>query len=78
MDIAYDLIYANEDMEDIGVLMDCTMDLAIGADENNFELTVDAANHVCHAGYYVYIEGDGVWRYSGYDLCQHCKKGDSL
>lgn len=57
MDVAYDLVYANADMEDIGVLLDYTLDLAIGADENNFELTVDAANHVCHDGYYVYIEG---------------------
>lgn len=52
-----DLIYANEAMEDIGVLLDYEFDLAIGSDENNFELTVDSNNHVCHDGYYLYIEG---------------------
>lgn len=57
MDIAYDLIYADAAMDDLGVLLDYTLDLAIGADENDFELVVDAANHVCRAGYYVYIEG---------------------
>ncbi len=57
MDIAYDLVYANEEVEDIGVLLDYTLDLAVGSDENDFELTVDAAGHVCRAGYYIYIEG---------------------
>lgn len=52
-----DLIYANEAMEDVGVLLEYVFDLAIGSDENNFELTVDNNNHVCHAGYYLYIEG---------------------
>ncbi len=52
-----DLIYANEAMEDIGVLLDYTFDLAIGSDENNFELIVDSNNHVCRDGYYLYIEG---------------------
>lgn len=52
-----DLIYANEEMEDLGVLLDYTFDLAIGADENNFELTVDSGSHVCQAGYFLYIEG---------------------
>lgn len=57
MDIAYDLVYANAQMEDIGVLLDYTLDLAVGSDENDFELTVDAARHVCQAGYFIYIEG---------------------
>jgi hypothetical protein len=51
-----DLTYANQNMEDIGVLQNCTFDLAFGEDENNFELTVDTANHVCRAGYYAYVE----------------------
>ena len=57
MDIAYDLVYANAQMEDIGILLDYTLDLAVGTDENDFELTVDATKHVCQAGYYIYIEG---------------------
>lgn len=52
-----DLIYANESMEDIGVLLDYVFDLAIGADENNFELIMDSNSHVCRSGYYLYIEG---------------------
>lgn len=32
-----DLIYTNEDREDIGVLFDYSFDLAFGTDENNFE-----------------------------------------
>ena len=57
MDLAYDLIYANANMEDVGVLLDYTLDLAIGSDENDFELVVDAGSHVCREGYYLYIEG---------------------
>ncbi len=52
-----DLIYADSNREDVGVLHDYAFDLAIGADENDFELTVDQQNHVCRAGYYLYIEG---------------------
>lgn len=52
-----DLIYANENREDIGVLLDYSMDLAIGKDENNFELTIDQNHHCCESGYLIYIEG---------------------
>ena len=31
-----DLIYANNQMEDIGVLLDYEFDLAFGSDENDF------------------------------------------
>lgn len=51
-----DLIYSNSDKEDIGVLKDCKYDLAFGLDENNFEVTVSSSNHVCDAGFFVYIE----------------------
>ena len=51
-----DLIYSNSDKEDIGVLKDCKFDLAFGLDENNFEVTVSSSNHVCDAGFFVYIE----------------------
>lgn len=51
-----DLIYSNSDKEDIGVLKDYKYDLAFGSDENNFEVTVSSSNHVCDAGFFVYIE----------------------
>lgn len=52
-----DLIYMNPDKEDIGVLKDYILDMAYGADENNFECTVSASNNVCDAGFYLYMEG---------------------
>ena len=57
MGVTYDLVYANGDMEDLGVLARYALDLAIGADENDFELVVDSSSHVCREGYYIYIEG---------------------
>ena len=47
----------NANREDVGVLMDYELDLAFGADENNFECRVQAASHCCSAGYYLYFEG---------------------
>lgn len=47
----------NSNMEDVGVLLDFEMDMAFGADENNFECTVQADSHCCDAGYFLYIEG---------------------
>ena len=52
-----DLIYTNPDREDIGVLQNYDMDLAFGADENNFECTISAAAHCCEAGSLLYMEG---------------------
>lgn len=52
-----DLIYADSDKNDIGVLNDYSFDLAFGSDENDFELTVNSSNHVCDDDYIVYIEG---------------------
>ncbi len=52
-----DLVYMNEKREDIGVLFDYAFDLAYGKDENSFECTVNADNHCCNKGYYLYIEG---------------------
>ena len=52
-----DLIYMNSSKEDVGVLKDYKFDLAFGSDENDFECTVNINNHVCEAGYYLYIEG---------------------
>lgn len=52
-----DLIYMNANREDVGVLMDYELDLAFGADENNFECRTQAKSHCCEAGYYLYSEG---------------------
>lgn len=52
-----DLIYMNSDMVDQGVLQDFEMDLAFGANENNFECKIPSSRHCCDAGYYLYIEG---------------------
>lgn len=52
-----DLIYMNQAMVDQGVLQDFEMDLAFGANENNFECKIPSNRHCCDAGYYLYIEG---------------------
>lgn len=52
-----DLIYADKDRRDIGVLHVYELDLAFGADENSFECRVHANDHCCEAGYYLYFEG---------------------
>lgn len=52
-----DLIYMNDNKEDLGVLLDYEMDMAFGQDENNFECTVQAASHCCGAGFFLYMEG---------------------
>lgn len=52
-----DLTYMNANKEDVGVLQEFTLDLAYGLDENNFELLTNISNHVCEAGWFVYLEG---------------------
>ncbi len=52
-----DLIYTNPAREDLGVLQDYDLDLAFGADENNFECVVSVASHCCEAGSLLYMEG---------------------
>lgn len=52
-----DLIFTNKEREDIGVLPDYELDMAYGADENNFECTIQAASHCCEAGSFLYFEG---------------------
>lgn len=52
-----DLIYMNENREDIGVLQDYSLDLAFGADENSFECQIQASNHCCEKNYMLYMEG---------------------
>ena len=52
-----DLIYTNAAKKDIGVLQDYELDLAFGADENDFECTIPARKHCCESGSMLYIEG---------------------
>ena len=52
-----DLIYMNQNFEDLGVLHDYTFDLAFGTDENDFECKMKRKNHCCNGGFYLYIEG---------------------
>lgn len=52
-----DLIYTDENREDVGVLLDYQLDLAFGYDENNFSIAVSIDDHVCQEDYWLYIEG---------------------
>lgn len=51
-----DLIYADKNRVDIGVLKDYSFDLAYGSDENDFELSVSTSNNVCDEDFLIYIE----------------------
>lgn len=51
-----DLIYANENKEDIGVLKFYKLDMAYGSSENNFELELNLSEHCMDYGYYIYAE----------------------
>lgn len=51
-----DLIYADANRVEIGVLQIYELDLAFGSDENDFELRVALSSHCCQAGYYIYID----------------------
>lgn len=52
-----DLIYMNAALEEQGVLTDFEIDLAFGADENDFECKIPSNAHCCGAGWYLYAEG---------------------
>ena len=52
-----DLIYTNANKEDMGVLLAYDLDLAFGADENDFECRIQISEHCCEPGAYLYIEG---------------------
>ncbi len=52
-----DLIYATAQKEDVGAMKNFKFDLAFGQDENDFVLTTNINNHVCHEGYILYVEG---------------------
>lgn len=51
-----DLIYADSDKKDIGVLQYYDLDMAFGTDENNFELELDLSEHCMDYGYFIYAE----------------------
>ena len=42
-----DLIYADENKIEIGVIPEYEFDIAFGSDENDFELTLDVSSHCC-------------------------------
>jgi hypothetical protein len=52
-----DLIYANTNKEDLGVMRDFTFDLAFGSDENDFECKIVRSNHCCEEDFFLYCEG---------------------
>lgn len=52
-----DLIYMNANKEDIGVMLDYTLDLAFGSDENDFECKIVRSNHCCEEDFFLYYEG---------------------
>lgn len=52
-----DLIYMNDSREDVGILHDYKLDLAYGADENDFELRIPYSAHCCGKGFYLYMDG---------------------
>lgn len=51
-----DLIYADRNGKEIGVILDYKLDIAFGKDENSFALELDLCNHCCEAGYFIYVE----------------------
>lgn len=52
-----DMIYTDAARRDLGVLQSYEMDLAFGADENDFTCTVSRSSHCCEAGSFLYMEG---------------------
>lgn len=51
-----DLIYADKNGIEQGVINDYELDVAFGRDENNFALELIMEDHCCEAGYFVYLE----------------------
>lgn len=52
-----DLVYANRERQDIGVLRSPELDLAFGSEENDFECKIPLADACCDSGYLIYAEG---------------------
>lgn len=53
-----DLIYADENRIDQGVMDAYELDMAYGSDENNFTCTIDRGSHCCTEGFFMYVEGE--------------------
>lgn len=53
-----DLIYADKNKKDIGIITSYDMDMAFGSDENNFIVKIDRPSHCCDEGYFIYVEGE--------------------
>lgn len=53
-----DLIYADENRIDQGVMGAYELDMAYGSDENNFTCTIDRESHCCTEGFFLYVEGE--------------------
>ena len=51
-----DLIYADKNLIDLGVLTDYSFDMEYGNEECSFECRVQSYNHVCEQDYILYIE----------------------
>ena len=52
-----DLIYADENRKDIGVISAYDLDMAYGDSENDFACVIDRSSHCCGVGYFIYAEG---------------------
>ena len=52
-----DLVYANRERQDIGVLRSPELDLAFGSEENDFECKIPLSDACCDSGYLIYAEG---------------------
>lgn len=52
-----DLIATDASHRDLLAIRDCTLDLAFGSDENDFQLTVHEPNIRLEAGAFVYVDG---------------------
>ena len=55
-----DLIYADENLKDLGVLQEYAFDCAFGKDENSFELIMPRKEKLLDAGYFVYVENSEI------------------
>lgn len=54
-----DLIYTDENNNDLGVIKNYKLDLAYGKDENNFELEIDLQEHCAGINSRIYIQTSG-------------------
>ena len=55
-----DLIYADKNLKDLGIIIDYKLDYAFGYTENDFELTLDIENHCLENGYFIYLDNTEI------------------